>query len=127
MLSDKTWTDQGIENVMGNLLRAGVLLAASVVSAGAVIYLVRHGHAPVDYRIFRGEPADLRELPGIARGSLAFRGRAIIQLGLLLLIATPVARVGFSIFAFAKERDGTYVVLTLIVFSILLYSLLGAI
>jgi uncharacterized membrane protein len=127
MLSEKTWTDQGIENVMGNLLRAGVLLAASVVSVGAVIYLVRHGHAPVDYRIFRGEPADLRALRGIARNSLAFRGRAIIQLGLLLLIATPVARVAFSIFAFAKERDSTYVMLTLIVFSILLYSLLGTI
>lgn len=127
MLSDKTWTDQGIENVMGNLLRAGVLFAASVVSVGAVIYLVRHGHASVDYRIFRGEPVDLRELRGIARNSLSFRGRAIIQLGLLVLIATPVARVGFSILAFAKERDGTYVVLTLIVFSILLYSLLGSI
>jgi uncharacterized membrane protein len=126
MLSEKTWTDQGIENVMGNLLRAGVLLAASVVSVGAVIYLVRHGHTSVDYRIFRGEPADLRELRGIVRNSLSFRGRAIIQLGLLLLIATPVARVGFSIFAFAKERDGTYVVFTLIVFSILLYSLLGS-
>ena len=126
MLSKKTWTDQGIENVMGNLLRAGVLLAASVVSVGAVIYLVRHGHTSVDYRIFRGEPADLRELRGIVRNSLSFRGRAIIQLGLLLLIATPVARVGFSIFAFAKERDGTYVVFTLIVFSILLYSLLGS-
>ena len=127
MLSEKTWTDQGIENVMGNLLRAGVLLAASVVSVGAIICLVRHGHAPVDYRIFRGEPADLRALPGIARDSLSFRARAIIQLGLLLLIATPVARVGFSIFAFAKERDGTYVVFTIIVFSILLYSLLGSI
>ena len=127
MLSDKTWTDQGIENVMGNLLRAGVLLAASVVSVGAVIYLVRHGHVPVDYRIFHGEPADLRELRGIARNSLAFRGRAIIQLGLLLLIATPVARVAFSILAFSKERDGVYVLFTLVVFSILLWSLFGTI
>lgn len=127
MASEKTWTDQGIEHVMGNLLRAGVLLAAFVVSIGAIVYLVRHGRAPVDYRIYHGEPADLRELRGIVRDSLALRGRGIIQLGLLLLIATPVARVAFSIVAFAKERDRLYVVFTLIVFSILLYSLIGSI
>ena len=127
MPSEKTWTDEGIENVMGNLLRAGVLLAAFVVSVGAIIYFVRHGREPVDYRIYRGEPAELREVRGILRDTLALRGRAIIQLGLLLLIATPVARVAFSIVAFAKERDRAYVVFTLIVFSILLYSLLGSI
>ena len=52
--------------------------------------------------------------------------RAIIQLGLLLLIATPVARVLFSAIAFALERDSMYVVITLIVLAILLYSLLGS-
>ena len=57
---------------------------------------------------------------------LKLRGRGIIQLGLLLLIATPVARVALSIFGFAKERDRMYVVFTLIVFSILLYSLIGS-
>jgi uncharacterized membrane protein len=126
MLPEERWTDQGIENVLGNLLRAGVLLSAFVVSIGAIIYLVRHGHAPVEYQMFRGEPADLREVPGIVRDCLALRGRGIIQFGLLLLIATPVVRVALSILAFAKERDRTYVVFTLIVFSILLYSLLGS-
>jgi len=126
MLPEKQWTDQGIENVLGNLLRAGVLLSAFVVSIGAIIYLLRHGHAPVDYWIFRGEPADLRGLRGIVRDCLALRGRGIIQFGLLLLIATPVVRVVFSILAFAKERDSIYVVFTLAVFSILLYSLLGS-
>lgn len=127
MRAEGRWTDQGIENIVGNLLRVGVMLSACVVSIGAVIYLVRHGSAPVEYRIFRGEPAELRGVRGVVRDSLAFRGRAIIQLGLLLLIATPVARVAFSIIAFAKERDHMYVVFTVIVFAILLYSLLGSI
>jgi len=127
MLPEKRWTDQGIENVLGNLLSAGVLLSAFVVSIGAIIHLRRHGLVPADYRIFRGEPADLRGVRGIVRDSLALRGRAIIQLGLLLLIATPVARVALSIVGFAKKRDGMYVAFTLIVFSILLYSLLGSI
>ncbi|HEX4786624.1 MAG TPA: DUF1634 domain-containing protein [Candidatus Sulfotelmatobacter sp.] len=125
MPSVKSWTDQRIENILANLLRAGVLLSALVVLAGAVIYLIRHGAAPVEFRVFRGEPADLRSLHGIIRSASHLHGRGIIQLGLLLLIATPVARVLLSIFGFAKERDGAYVVFTLIVFSVLLYSLLG--
>jgi uncharacterized membrane protein len=127
MGSERKWTDQRIEEVLGNLLRAGVLLSALVVTLGAVVYLLRHGHEPVNYQIFRQEPADLRELRGIVRDSWALRGRGIIQFGLLLLIATPVSRVAFSIFAFSKERDGIYVGFTLIVFAILLYSLLGSI
>jgi uncharacterized membrane protein len=127
MLSERRWTDQGIETLLGNLLRAGVLLSASVVSVGAIIYLVRHGHSPVEYRFFHGEARDLRAARGIVRESLTLRSRAIIQFGLLLLIATPVARVAFSVLAFAKERDGIYVAFTLIVLSILLYSFLGSI
>jgi uncharacterized membrane protein len=126
MLPKRSWTDQRIENILGNLLRAGVLLSALVVLIGGVIYLRRHGHSPMDFRVFRGEPADLRDVRGIIRDTLALQGRGIIQLGLLLLIATPVARVAFSIFGFAEERDRMYVMFTVIVFSILLYSLLGS-
>jgi len=126
MLPERSWSDQRIENLLGNLLRVGVLLSAVVVLSGGVIYLLRHGQSAVDFRVFRGEPEDLRDLRGIIRDSLELRGRGIIQLGLLLLIGTPVARVAFSIFGFAKVRDRMYVVFTLIVFSILLYSLLGS-
>jgi uncharacterized membrane protein len=125
VLPQENWTDQRIENVLGNLLRAGVLLSALVVLIGGAIYLIRHGHEPVGFRVFRGEPADLRSLRGIIRDTLELRGEGIIQLGLLLLIATPVARAAFSIFGFAEERDGMYMVFTLIVFAVLLYSLFG--
>jgi uncharacterized membrane protein len=125
VLPQENWTDQRMENVLGNLLRAGVLLSALVVSIGGAILLIRHGREPVDFRVFRGEPADLRNLRGIIREALELRGEGIIQFGLLLLIATPVARVAFSIFGFAEERDGMYVAFTLIVFTVLLYSLFG--
>jgi uncharacterized membrane protein len=62
----------------------------------------------------------------ILHGALGMSGRAIIQLGLLLLIATPVARVLFSAIAFAIEHDYMYVFITLVVLAILLYSLFGA-
>lgn len=123
----KSWSDQRIETIVGQLLRAGVLLSASVVFTGGCIYLVRHGLSPVDYGVFQGEPADLRSIKGIIRFAAGMHGRGIIQLGLLLLIATPVARVAFSIYGFAEEGDGRYVVFTCIVFAILLYSLFAGV
>lgn len=117
--------DKRLETIIGNLLRAGVLLAATVVLFGAVVFLVRHGGARPDYQTFRGEPADLRTVSGILRDVRELHGRGIIQLGLLLLILTPIARVAFSAVGFALERDFVYVFITLLVLAILLFSLAG--
>jgi uncharacterized membrane protein len=122
----QSWTDRTIEDTVGILLRTGVSLSAALVLAGGVIYLAHHGRSSADYRIFRGEPTDLRTLSGIFREAFRLRGQGIVQLGLLLLIATPVARVAFSIWGFAEEHDRMYMVFTAIVLIILLYSLLGS-
>jgi len=119
------WSDEKVESMMGNLLRAGVVLAAAVVLVGGLVYLLRHGAAQPGYHVFRGEPADLRNIRGIVAEASTLRGRGIIQLGLLLLIATPVARVAFSVYAFARQGDRIYVVVTLIVLTLLLYGLTG--
>ena len=120
------WRDRRLEAILGNLLRSGVLLSAAVVFAGACVYLLRHAHEPANYRIFRGEPSEFRTIPGVIRSALGGHGRGLIQLGLLLLIATPIARVALSIVGFTLERDRMYVVFTVIVLVILLYSLLGS-
>jgi uncharacterized membrane protein len=124
--TDQGWTDQRIENIVGNLLRVGVSLSALVVMFGAVIYLARHGRSPADYRVFRGEPSDLKSLSGILRSAFTLHGQGVIQLGLVLLIATPVARVAFAIWGFAAEEDRMYMIFTGIVLIVLLYSLLGS-
>jgi len=126
MFRKSDWTDQKVEIIIANLLRAGVTLAAAMVLVGGVGFLVRHGFEPANYRVFAGEPSDLRNWKGIVRVALAFRGRGIIQLGLLMLIATPVARVAFSVFAFAAERDWLYVGFATFVLIVLLYSLVGS-
>jgi uncharacterized membrane protein len=118
--------DQRIEIIIGTLLRTGVLLAAAVVLIGGVLYLLRSGHKATDYKSFHGEPQQLKSISDIGRGAAALDPPAIIQLGLLLLIATPVARVAFSAVAFGIERDSLYVVITLVVLVILLYSLFGS-
>lgn len=125
-ISHQPWTDQKIENIVGNLLRAGVSLSAFVVLFGAVIYLARHGRAPAAYHVFRGEPSELKSLGGILHSAFTLHGQGIIQLGLVLLIATPVARVAFAIWGFAAEGDRMYMIFTGIVLIVLLYSLLGS-
>jgi uncharacterized membrane protein len=118
-------TDEQMDRIISILLRSGVLISALVVLGGGILYLIRHGAALPQYGVFHGEPADLRSLSGIVKDVLAFKSRGIIQFGLLLLVATPVARVAFSMLAFALQRDRTYVIITLIVLGVLLYSLTG--
>lgn len=121
----RKWDDRFVEKVIGLLLRWGVILAAVVVQAGGVWYLIRHGASAPHYGVFQGEPANLSSVGGILRGVLDGRSRSLIQFGLLILIATPVARVAFSLTAFIVQRDRAYMAITSIVLAVLLYSLTG--
>lgn len=116
--------DSKVERIIGELLRAGVLLAAAVVLLGGVLYLRQSASATAGYQTFHGVPAALRTIGGVTRGAFSGQPEAIIQLGLLLLVATPIARVLFSVGAFAVEKDWLYVGLTLVVLGVLLFSLL---
>jgi uncharacterized membrane protein len=118
--------DRRLESVMGNLLRVGVLLAAGLVTIGALIYLAQHCADHTSFRTFTEESAALRTVPGIAKLAAHGNSSGLIQLGLLLLIATPVARVVFAVIGFALERDRLYVVVSSIVLVILVISLLHA-
>ena len=121
----RAWSDAQVEQCLGTLLRTGVMIAAAVVLFGGCLYMIRYGSALPEYRVFHEEPADLRSVTGIVHDALAVRSRGLIQLGLLLLIATPILRVIFSVLAFALQRDVTYVVVSLIVLAVLSYSLSG--
>ena len=122
--TDPPGRERRSEQAIALLLRAGVLLAAAVVLGGGIYYLIRHGAQLEPWSIFRGEPADLRQLPGIFHAARAGLARGIIQVGLLLLILTPIARVAFSAVVFWRDRDRTYVAITLAVLAVLLYNLL---
>jgi uncharacterized membrane protein len=118
-------TGRHMEVILAYLLRTGVILSAVVVAVGGLAFLIRHGGEAPQYHAFHSEPAGLRSLSGIVADALALSSRGWIQLGLILLILTPIARVAFSVFAFARQRDRAYVVVTLIVLALLLYSLAG--
>jgi uncharacterized membrane protein len=117
------WSDERVEQLVGNLLRGGVIVAAIVTALGGIVLLARHGGARADYHLFVGEPAALRSVGGVAGSALRLEPRGIVQLGLVLLIATPVARVLLSLVAFVLQRDRFYVAVTAVVLAILLFSL----
>jgi uncharacterized membrane protein len=121
----RAWTDEQIERIMSVVLIVGVMTAAATVLAGGLGFLYLHGDSMPDYRVCKGEPADLRSIPGILADVRSLSSRGVIQLGLLLLIATPVMRVMFAAVAFLVQRDRVYVLVTLLVLAVLLYSLTG--
>jgi uncharacterized membrane protein len=110
-------TDRQMDQIIGNLLRTGVVLAASVVLAGGLWYLAVSGTAVADYRHFHEESRGLQSLWSLTHPQL------VILIGLLILIATPVARVVFSLAVFALERDRVFVWITAVVLAVLAYSI----
>ncbi len=118
-------TDTSLERMVSVLLRTGVLLSGAVVLAGGIYYLSIHGGEAADYHTFRGQPRIDRSVAGIVKGAFSLRARSVIQFGILLLIATPIARVAFSLVGFAFEGDRKYVLITAIVLAVLLYSLIS--
>jgi uncharacterized membrane protein len=116
-------TDQDLDVAVAGMLRFGVTLAAMVVFAGGVL-LLRHPWSPVpDYAHFRAGGPALRTLRGIVHGAIRLEPKSIIQLGLVVLIATPVARVVYCVVGFARQRDRLYVVVSSLVLAVLIYSL----
>lgn len=116
--------DQQMERMMGLLLRAGVLAAAATVGVGGVAYLVRHGRETVAYSTFRPRPLSVTH-PVRLIGELRHLGpEALVSLGILLLVATPVVRVVLGLVSFARERDLLYVLVSATVLALLVFGTL---
>jgi uncharacterized membrane protein len=122
---NEAWTDKQVEEWISVILRTGVLIAAIVGVAGLAATLATQGGQAVHDSVFHGEPADLRSIEGVVFDAWNLNSRGVVQLAIILLLLTPVARVGFSIVAFAAQRDGMYVLVTCIVLVTLLFSILA--
>lgn len=127
----KLTTQHDIDIIIGKLLRYGVLLASAITVFGGVIYILQHQGIMPDYKAvtdthipFQGAPAYLRGLPSILSHVVQFDGAAIVQLGLIVLIATPILRVAFSLFSFAIEKDKLYVAITFVVLTIIFINMI---
>ena len=117
--------DKDLQTIIGWILRGGVFVSMILVFIGGIFFLYRHGHSVPDYKTFRGIPVFIRNFSGILNGVVTFKGQAIIQLGIILLIATPVIRVAFSAIGFLLEKDYLYTFITLIVLLIIVASMIS--
>lgn len=119
-------SDYDIESVMGSLLITGVIISGTLILIGGIFYLSQLGFTKPDFNKFSGEPSDLRSVKQILKGVIHLDSLALIQTGILLLIATPICRVIFSVIGFLFEKDYLYVIISLIVLVIIAYSILSA-
>jgi uncharacterized membrane protein len=103
------------EILISRVLRGGVILSAVIIGIGLLGVLLHPGNQASSL------PA-LDSLGAVWRGLLAGDPLAVIMVGLLVLLATPVLRVAVSVVAFALEGDFRYVAITCLVLLILLVS-----
>jgi uncharacterized membrane protein len=115
-----------VELLISDLLRIGVISSLIVVVVGLVLSFLHHPaylHSTAELQeVISADHPTWHSLSGLASGLAHFRGEAIIMVGLLLLIATPVMRVAVSIVAFVVERDLVFVVVTTFVLAVLILS-----
>ncbi|CAN5528653.1 DUF1634 domain-containing protein [soil metagenome] len=117
-----------VEIIISTLLRTGVVSSLAIIMIGAILLYVRHPDYSTDPTLLPplttyGAPFP-HSLRDVLSGLIALQGQAIISLGLLILIATPVMRVAISIVAFAIQRDYLFVGITCLVLTLLGLSFL---
>lgn len=110
-----------IQDAAAWVLRVGVILSVAVMILGLTISFI---HAPPTVKqmrhvVFTTNPMLMYQ--GVIHG----RGKSIIDLGLLLLVLTPITRVAVSVVLFAVvDHDWFYTWVTLAVLLLTLISLL---
>ncbi|MEG9437363.1 DUF1634 domain-containing protein [Edaphobacter sp. HDX4] len=124
-------TGTKLQRIIGLTLRSGVIAASATGILGGVLFLATHGGQLVSFHVFEGTQSPYSSPAKIVQAALKshsgdrpLRGLAIAQLGIMMLLLTPIIRVAFSIVGFAIERDRIYVVITSIVLATLIASLL---
>jgi uncharacterized membrane protein len=115
-------TDTRLEISIARMLRIGVGISATIVSVGGLLYLRAASREMSDYSRFSAAQASLRTITGILHGASHVEAESVIELGILVLIATPIMRVALRIVGFARQRDRLYIAVSTSVFIIPIYS-----
>ncbi|MDM1044152.1 DUF1634 domain-containing protein [Myroides sp. 1354] len=122
-MSTTKFTDNQLQNIIGNVLRYGVLCALTVTLLGGIILLAKDSQQIVSFSTFVEKDQNLFIVfKTILEGVKDWNGESIIFLGILLLFLTPALRLLLSLFSFILEKDALYVVITLIVIAVIILS-----
>ena len=114
----ETWISRG--------LLAGVVLSAAIILAGLALFLVKGPGGGESLKDLVNQQKTAADLGAILRGIGRGDGKSLIQLGLFVLILTPISRVALSVFFFVRERDRIFVIITTVVLLVLLGGLIGS-
>jgi len=114
-----------LEKVLSGVLTAGVIAAAITAIIGGALFLSQRGGETTQISPFVGQPSWLTSPLAIVPAALHADALAVMQLSVLILIATPVVRVACSLVLFVMKRDGLYVAVTLVVLALLAVGLFG--
>ena len=114
-----------VNAALARVLTVSIMLAAAIALVGVTMHLSRHGAERPAYATYAPAEEALRAPAAILAKAMAADGRAIIQLGVLVLVVTPVLRVAFALVGFALERDRLYVALSAVVLAVLALGLIG--
>ena len=120
----KKFKDRDMQLLLSHVLRAGTVVSITIVFIGGIFFIYRHGQSLSDYHKFNGIPNFIQNASGIFHGIWALHGQAMIQFGIVLLIATPILRVVFSAIGFALEKDYMYIGISLLVLGIIFFSMM---
>jgi uncharacterized membrane protein len=116
--------------VIGKVLRYGVIVSALMILLGALGLAAASGGSETSGLLTYDSGTIPHgtwyqvSLSGLASGLVSLTPSAWIELGVILLIVTPVSRVLISVLLFAAERDRLYVLITAVVLALLLFSIL---
>lgn len=116
-------TEGSLQHVVSFVLRAGVIVSASVGLISGIFNLAQRAGDRVAFPHFTGTAEADRQIPSILTNALHLRPRAMMMVAILLLLLTPIVRVIVSLLGFIKEKDRVYVVVTTVVLITLLASL----
>jgi len=117
----KSFQDKDLQSFIGNLLRIGVLVAMSIVVIGTVLYMFQYGQETIHYSSFT--PDNVFSLSDFFQRLIHGNSSAIMELGVIVLIFIPIARVLFTMIGFWLEKDRMYTLIAFIVLCIIAYSL----
>jgi uncharacterized membrane protein len=117
---------QWVDTAISRLLRGGVILSIAVICTGVLLTFIHHPQY-IRSKTALGDLTSVdtvypHHVRDVLRQIRKERGQDVVMLGLLMLIATPVTRVAFSIAAFVVERDRLYTIITIAVLALLVFS-----
>lgn len=118
----KDFTDIDLNRSVGNLLRLGVILSVIISLIGFIKLFLEGFKMPKKYTMLDMGSSSEKVWSQFWHSLLKFEGMAIIQLGILILIFTPLMRIIFALIGYLKEKDYLYVGISAIVLAIMAVS-----